>query len=947
MTALASGRSARSGRRRGPGWRPAGLAAGLLVGGLVAVSANAAAVPGPAISVDAAAGLQPINPDVYGVATFGLSPQLAEAMRVPLQRWGGDGVTRYDWQYNTSNSGGDWFYIGGAQGGSSVPSATPDADERVAQETGGTMLMTIPLIPWIAGPAPSECSFATPPYPPQSWYSWAVTLPDGARCGFDDTAPTLSGNWVDTDIAQNHVANSPAVQAAWVQHLVSTFGSAARGGVGIYEMDNEPGGWSNTHRDVHPHLTGWNELVGDTEAYAGAVKTTDPSAQVDGPGDFNWWDSLGPQGDNSGVHGLQYLAQYYLQQIAAYQASPAWKNAHPGQRVIDDFDEHYYPSAPPGVSSIGLAPATDAANQQARLDSTCTLWEASCSVDGTTQSVGLLPKLKSWIATYDPGIPPAVSEYDWGGHESLNGALAEADVLGIFGAQGVGLASMWGVPTVTAGVPQPVVFAFEMYRNYDREGDGFGNESVAATSGGAANQGANQLAVYGAQRTVDGALTVMVVNKTANDLTSPLSITGFPGATAPGAMAQVYSYSAANLDAVVRQPDLALAAGQATFPADSVTLLVIPPAGFDATAPGAPTLTAVTTANGAATVTFAPPVSDGGSPITSYAVTATDTNGTSAPLVGYGSASPIDVPGLVAGHTYTYAVAAANLAGTSSSVSELPPPTTTTTTTTTTPTGPPKVAGYDLAGRDGGVFVFPPGGGYYGSLPGLGVHVDDIVGMEPSADDKGYYLVGSDGGVFGFGDARFEDSLPGLGVHVNDIVGIVPSADDAGYLLVGSDGGVFSFGDAAYEGSLPARGVATNSVVGIAATPDDRGYWIVQANGTVTAFGDAPALGSASAPPSPISGIAATADGQGYWLVSQGGAVYPFGDAKGLGSLPALGLSPAQPVVALVPSANQGGYWLVGADGGIFAFGDARSQGSLPALGVHVADIVGAVRTSS
>jgi hypothetical protein len=31
-------------------------------------------------------------------------------------------------------------------------------------------------------------------------------------------------------------------------------------------------------------------------------------------------------------------------------------------------------------------------------------------------------------------------------------------------------------------------------------------------------------------------------------------------------------------------------------------------------------------------------------------------------------------------------------------------------------------------------------------------------------------MVGSDGGVFAFGDAGFVGSVPGLGVHINNIV---------------------------------------------------------------------------------------------------------------------------------------------------------------------------------
>jgi hypothetical protein len=259
---------------------------------------------------------------------------------------------------------------------------------------------------------------------------------------------------------------------------------------------------------------------------------------------------------------------------------------------------------------------------------------------------------------------------------------------------------------------------------------------------------------------------------------------------------------------------------------------------------------------------------------------------------------------------------------------------------------PPPQPGYDLVGSDGGVFVFGASGhGYFGSLPGLGISVNNIKGIVASSDDNGYFLVGSDGGVFSFGDTSYEGSLPGLQVRVHNIVGIVPTSDDRGYFLVGSDGGVFSFGDSSYEGSLPGIGVRVNNIIGIAATPDAKGYWLVGADGSVYAFGDAPGLGGAPGTSSPVSGIASTPSGHGYWIVTQNGGVYPFGDAASYGSLPALGVTPAAPVVALVPTRNDQGYWLIGSDGGVFSFGNAPNVGSLPGLGVSVSNIVGAVPT--
>ena len=256
--------------------------------------------------------------------------------------------------------------------------------------------------------------------------------------------------------------------------------------------------------------------------------------------------------------------------------------------------------------------------------------------------------------------------------------------------------------------------------------------------------------------------------------------------------------------------------------------------------------------------------------------------------------------------------------------------------------------GYDLVGSDGGVFVFPTGqsGGFFGSLPGLGVKVNNIVGMVPTTTDHGYFLVGSDGGVFAFGTAPFLGSLPGLHVTpAQPITGIVAANTDKGYFLVGRDGGVFAFGTVPFLGSLPGRGIHANNIIGIASTPSGNGYWLVSATGTVYGFGAAQGLGTTKGTPSPVSAIAGTPTGGGYWITTQNGTVYPFGNAKSFGTLPALRVTPAHPVIGIVHTADTGGYWLIGSDGGIFAFGDAGFVGSLPGVTVHVTDVVGAVPT--
>src|ERR1700733_12089594 len=47
-----------------------------------------------------------------------------------------------------------------------------------------------------------------------------------------------------------------------------------------------------------------------------------------------------------------------------------------------------------------------------------------------------------------------------------------------------------------------------------------------------------------------------------------------------------------------------------------------------------------------------------------------------------------------------------------------------------------------------------------------------VVGIASAPDGKGYWLVARDGGVFPFGSAKFYGSLPALNIHEDNVVGI-------------------------------------------------------------------------------------------------------------------------------------------------------------------------------
>jgi hypothetical protein len=198
------------------------------------------------------------------------------------------------------------------------------------------------------------------------------------------------------------------------------------------------------------------------------------------------------------------------------------------------------------------------------------------------QAPQVIPMLQKWVANDYPGTKTGIDEYNFGALESINGAVVQADILGIFGRQGLDMGAFW--PTQAFNTQGPGNYAFAMYRNYDGNDSKFGDTYLYAASAGSGGDGESQLSVYGGQRSSDNAITVMVINKTYGPLTSTISLENFTAAA--GTTAAVYQYSNANLTAIVQQAGVSVAppsgAGTTstisnyTFPAQSITLFVVP-----------------------------------------------------------------------------------------------------------------------------------------------------------------------------------------------------------------------------------------------------------------------------------------------------------------------------------------------------------------------------------
>jgi hypothetical protein len=126
----------------------------------------------------------------------------------------------------------------------------------------------------------------------------------------------------------------------------------------------------------------------------------------------------------------------------------------------------------------------------------------------------------------------------------------------------------YGTRWTTPSSSTPTFKAMKMYRNYDGNKSTFGDTSVAA-----AGPNPDNISAFAAQRSTDGALTIMAINKQLGS-NAPVNVllTNF----VPAGTAQVWRLTSAN--SITRLTDITFA-GQSfsnTLPAQSITLFVLP-----------------------------------------------------------------------------------------------------------------------------------------------------------------------------------------------------------------------------------------------------------------------------------------------------------------------------------------------------------------------------------
>lgn len=519
-------------------------------------SAQASATPAGPATPDVTITIDPskthaISPYIYGInAGVTVAPP-----DVTFDRTGGNRWTAYNWETNASNAGSDYLYENDSfLSSSSTPAEAVRSIIANDQANGMASLVTFQMQGLVAGDESGPVSIANPP--DLTRFKQVVFRKSTQSAAPFTITPPTTDNYVYMD------------EFMWAldQRFSgrSIFGANPTTHPVFAQLDNEPELWNSTHLEVQGHspVTSDN-YIAKTIALTEALKDQFPDVLIFGPvhygfeGIYNWqgeW-STTPNGNN-------WFPDKYL---------PAIKNASTayGKPLVDVYDFHWYSEATDGsgnrVTNLTGPTLTDA-QVQAIVQSPRSLWDTTFTENSwiTTSVLGgpiyILGRLQSKIAAENPGMKISITEYNNGGGQHIAGTIAQADNLGIFGAQGLFAASLWPLNTndfyILAG--------YRAFRDFDGANSNFGDTSLQTTTSNVQN-----VVVYAStDTTVPGRVVLVAINRSTSS-----QVTAMNGQALSGT-AHLYQMTAAS--AQNQSPIQPVAAG--TLPASGSSLTVTLPA---------------------------------------------------------------------------------------------------------------------------------------------------------------------------------------------------------------------------------------------------------------------------------------------------------------------------------------------------------------------------------
>ena len=524
------------------------------------VSATPAGVaPDVTITVDPT-NTHAISPYIYGT-NFGSGVSSGPPL-LTFDRAGGNRWTAYNWETNASNAGSDYLYEN-----DNYLSSSNVAGEAVRsfiagdQANGLASLMTVQLQGLVSADESGPVSVANPP--DLTRFKTVVDKKSSVSGAPFTTTP------VTTD------ANVYMDEFVWAMDQKFS-------GMGIFsgsathptfvQLDNEPELWNSTHLEVQgPNPVTSDNYISKTITLAEALKDQFPKMFVFGPvhygfqGIYNWQGEL-----NATPGGTNWFPDKYLPAIKA--ASNSY-----GRPIVDVYDFHWYAEEydAKGTRSIDLTGSTlTDAQVQLIVQSPRNLWDATYTDSfnsnpwiyeelGNTP-INLLGRLQSKINAENPGMRLSLTEYANGGWSHIAGTIAEADNLGIFGAQNVFAANLWPTTSTYAYVTA----GFTAYRGFDGATACFGDTSLAAVSSDVAS-----VMVYASvDSTAPGRVVFVAINRSTF-----AKVTAIHGQTLSGT-AYLYQMTESSAQSQVAGGGAVRPVDAGSMPASGTTLTLTLPA---------------------------------------------------------------------------------------------------------------------------------------------------------------------------------------------------------------------------------------------------------------------------------------------------------------------------------------------------------------------------------
>ena len=451
--------------------------------------------PASKITVTPSEQLGKISPYIYGVNN-GADLNAVSAKSIRL---GGNRMSAYNWENNMSNAGSDYYHTSDMY----LITDIPDEFKRVP---GGPALALS-----------NEAKAHDIPYTLLTLQMLGyVTSSKRGRVSEENAAP--SDYWVevrnrkDGELSPEPDKKDEAVYTdEYLNYLFDKLGkSDSETGIKAFALDNEPALWKHTHSLVQHGDLSCAELVEKSKELASVVKEADPGAEVFGPSLFGYsaFDSFAGAPDWQQLkadNGYRWFIDYYLDEMKKAGDSG-------GKRLLDVLDIHYYTEAKGECGERSCSHYDNDGCIKARLDSVRSLYdenyrENSWITDTGAEFFPLLPNLEQSIDKYYPGTKLAFTEYNFGGGDHISGAVAEADMLGIFAEHGVYFATIWSFEN-----NQYQLAAINMFTNYDGNGNGFGGTLVKSESSN------NDISVYSSTDGENGdTVKIIVTSRSIHD----------------------------------------------------------------------------------------------------------------------------------------------------------------------------------------------------------------------------------------------------------------------------------------------------------------------------------------------------------------------------------------------------------------------------------------------